>query len=229
MTTAGPGTGQIVPPPTVTADNRTTTALEPPRETGDFLPPDLVDLAQFDPRIKLDVRYATKNNFAGEQVYPEPRVFLQRPAAEALKRVQDDLQNKGFGLLVYDGYRPWSVTRRFWDITPPEKREFVADPAKGSRHNRGCAVDLSMVDIKTSAPVEMPTDYDEFTERAYPSYAGGTEQSRKNRDILRRAMEAHGFKVYPSEWWHFDYPGWEKYRIMDIPFSAIETAAPGHN
>lgn len=192
-----------------------------PFETGDFLPSDLVDLASYDPRLRLDIRYATPANFTGMQVYPEPRAFLQRPAAEALRRIHDGLLAEGFGLIIYDGYRPWSVTSLFWDVTPAHQKEFVADPARGSRHNRGCAVDLTLLDINTGLPAEMPTDYDEFTHRSYPSYDGGTELSRQNREVLRRAMEAEGFSMYAYEWWHFDFQGWERYRIMDIPFAEI--------
>ncbi len=209
-------------PPVVVNDDGTTTVNQPPVETGDFLKPDLVELVDHDPRYILDVRYATTNNFAGEQVYPEPRAFLQRPAAEALKRAHERVRAQGYGVIVYDAYRPWSVTKKFWDITPQDKKEFVADPASGSRHNRGCAVDISLYDLKTSKPVEMPTEYDEFTERAYPSYAGGSEESRKHREILRAAMEAEGFKVYPAEWWHFDFQGWERYPIMNLSFEELE-------
>ncbi len=212
-------------PPVITNDDGTTTVNQPPVETGDFLQPDLVELVKHDPRLILDIRYATSNNFAGEQVYPEARAFLQRPAADALKRAHDRLQAQGFGIIVYDGYRPWTVTKKFWDITPLAKKEFVADPATGSRHNRGCAVDIGLYDVKTSRPVEMPTDYDEFTERAYPTYSGGSEESRRHREILRAAMEQEGFQVYPSEWWHFDYPGWQKYPIMDIGFDRIAPAS----
>lgn len=209
---------EIQRPPVITNDDGTTTVEQPPLETANLLKPDLVELVEHDPRLILDIRYATKNNFAKEQVYPEPRAFLQRSAAEALKRAHDRLQEQGYGIIVYDGYRPWAVTKKFWDITPQDKKEFVADPASGSRHNRGCAVDIALYDAKTSKPVEMPTDYDEFTERAYPSYSGGSEESRKHREILRTAMEAEGFKIYPSEWWHFDFQGWEKYPIMEISF-----------
>lgn len=211
----------VIRPEVVTQDDGTTTVLQPPLEQGNMLKPDLVELDKFDPRVILDVRYATTNNFAKEQVYPEPRAFLQRPAAEAMKRAHDKLREQGYGLIVYDAYRPWSVTKKFWDITPQDKKEFVADPAIGSRHNRGCAVDVSLYDIKTSKPVEMPTDYDEFTERAYPTYSGGSEASRKHRDILRAAMESEGFKVYPAEWWHFDFKGFERYPIMDIGFDEV--------
>lgn len=212
----------VTPTTVVMNDDGTTTVNHPPKETGDFYKTDLVDLARFDPRLILDIRYATVNNFTGEQMYAEALAFLQRPAAEALKRAHDRLLAQGYGMIIYDAYRPWGVTKRFWDVTPQDKKEFVADPARGSRHNRGCAVDVSLYDLKTSQPVAMPTDYDEFTERAYPNYAGGTEETRKHREILRAAMEAEGYKIYPSEWWHFDFPGFEKYRIMNLPFTEID-------
>ena len=198
----------------------------PPKETGTFRVPDLVEVAGLDPSIKLDVRYATAGNFTGQAVYPEARVFLQRPAAEALVRVQRALRDQGYGLLVFDGYRPWRITKLFWDITPKEKKTFVADPAKGSKHNRGCAVDLSLVDLKSGKEVEMPGAYDEMTERSYPTYAGGTKEQRDARDALRTAMEREGFFVYAYEWWHFDYKDWRSYPILDVPFSEIARSAP---
>jgi D-alanyl-D-alanine dipeptidase len=193
----------------------------PPRESGQFRQADLVELTTLDPTIRLDIRYATANNFAGRPVYTEARAFLQRPAAEALVRAHRSLREHGYGLLIFDGYRPWRVTKLFWDITPPEKREFVADPAKGSKHNRGCAVDLSLYDLKTGKEVEMPSGYDEMSERAYPTYAGGTAEARRLRDLLRTAMEREGFIVEPNEWWHFNYKDWQQYPILDVPFSAI--------
>ena len=193
----------------------------PPRESGPFRAPDLVELVAIDPSIRLDVRYATPNNLAGRAVYTQARAFLQRPAAEALVRAHRALRSRGYGILVFDGYRPWRVTKLFWDVTPPEKREFVADPAKGSKHNRGCAVDLSMYDLATGREVEMPSAYDEMSERAYPDYAGGTAAARERRDLLRAAMEKEGFTVEPNEWWHFNYRDWAAYPILDIPFSEI--------
>ena len=198
-------------------------ALRPPVETGK-LPPDLVEVATLDPTIHLDVRYATARNFVGRPVYKEARAFLQRPAAEALLRAHRALAAKGFGIVVFDGYRPWSVTKLFWEVTPEDKREFVADPRKGSRHNRGCAVDLSLYDLVTGREVEMPSGYDEMTERAYPDYEGGPPEARERRERLRAAMEAEGFSVYPSEWWHFDYKDWALYPVLDVPFSALGRA-----
>jgi D-alanyl-D-alanine dipeptidase len=196
---------------------------KPPVETGDFKRSDLVELIKLDSTIRLDIRYASSNNLTGRPVYTEARAFLQRPAAEALVKVNAELKPLGYGLLVFDGYRPWSVTKLFWDITSEENKKFVADPKKGSRHNRGCAVDLSLYDLKTGKEIEMTGVYDEMSERSYPDYKGGTEDQRKMRDLLRSKMEANGFTVYPYEWWHFDFNGWEKYHIENIPFSEIKT------
>jgi len=169
----------------------------------------------------LDIRYATANNIARKPVYKESRAFLQRPAAIALIKVNEELHALGYGLLIFDGYRPWSVTKLFWDITAKENKKFVANPKKGSRHNRGCAVDLSLYDLKTGKEVTMPGAYDEMSERSYPTYIGGTEEQRKMRDLLRSKMEANGFTVEKSEWWHFDFSDWRSYRIANVPFSKI--------
>lgn len=179
----------------------------------------LVELITLDNTIKLDIRYATSDNFVGRPVYPEARAFLQKPAAKAVIKVHRKLKKHGLGLVIFDGYRPWAITKLFWDVVPDEKRKFVADPAKGSKHNRGCAVDLSVYDLKTGALIEMPSGYDEFTERASPDYQGGTDQQRANRDMLRRLMESEGFTVNPNEWWHFDYKNWQDYAIYDISFA----------
>jgi len=196
-------------------------AATPPNETGDFLPTDLVELKKLDKTIKLDVRYATNNNLFGTVFYSEPRAFLQRAPAGALVRVNRRLKAHGYGVLVHDGYRPWYVTKVFWDATPQDKKVFVADPSKGSRHNRGAAVDLSLYDLKTGRPVEMVSTYDETTDRANPNYPGGTSLQRWHRDLLRSAMEAEGFTVYEAEWWHFDYKDWQRYRIGNERFETI--------
>lgn len=194
---------------------------QPPSEKGDFLPSDLVDLTKFDPHIKLDIRYATTDNFLSTPLYTSARAFLQRPAAEALLRAHRELMKQGYGLLIFDGYRPWYVTKMFWDATPPDKHQFVANPAEGSRHNRGCAVDLSLYDLKTGREIRMPGVYDEMSERSYPNYAGGTAEERAHRQLLRAAMEKQDFTVFQSEWWHFDYRDWRRYAIQNIPFEKI--------
>ncbi|MDB5268572.1 MAG: D-alanyl-D-alanine dipeptidase [Hymenobacter sp.] len=196
-------------------------AARPPHEAGPFRPGELVELTKLDPTIRLDIRYATSHNFMGRMLYPQARAFLQRPAAEALARANADLKPLGYCLLVFDGYRPWRITKQMWDHTPADKKEFVADPRKGSRHNRGCAVDLSLWDIATNKEVAMPGEYDEMSPRSYAAYAEGTAEQRTHRDLLRSTMERHGFTVLPAEWWHFDYQGWKSYPIQNIPFSQL--------
>jgi len=196
-------------------------AAQPPHEAGDFHRPDLVEVSRLDPTIRLDIRYATTNNFLGTPVYTQARAFLQRPAAEALVRANQELRKQGYGLLIHDAYRPWYVTKMFWDATPRDKKMYVARPAAGSRHNRGCAVDLTLYDLRTGASVQMPSGYDEMTERAWADYAGGTTEERARRRILRQAMEAQGFIAYPHEWWHFDYRDWKHYPIMNLRFEDV--------
>ncbi|MCJ7629179.1 MAG: M15 family metallopeptidase, partial [Longimicrobiales bacterium] len=170
-------------------------AALPPEEEGDFIPADMVEVVSFDPTIRLDVRYASTNNFMGEVFYSSPRAFLQRPAAEATARAHEWLRERGYGLLIHDGYRPWYVTKMFWDATPETLRNFVADPASGSRHNRGCAVDLTLYDLETGDVVMMPAGYDEMSPRSNADFPGGTTRQRWYRRLLRDAMEAQGFSV----------------------------------
>jgi len=197
-------------------------AAVPPEEKGPFRKTDLVELAPLDPAIHLDIRYASSDDFLGAPVYTEARAFLQRPAAEALVRALHRLQPHGYGLLIHDAYRPWYVTKIFWDATPQEGKIFVADPAQGSRHNRGCAVDLTLYDLKTGKPIEMTGAYDEMSPRSHPTYPGGTSLERWHRDLLRWAMESEGFAVYEYEWWHFDYKDWREYAIGNIPFEKLD-------
>ena len=197
-------------------------AQGPPKETGPFREPELREIVKLDPTIKLDIRYATRNNFLGRPVYKESRAFLQKPAAEALVRAHQRLRPQGYGIVVHDGYRPWSVTKIFWDVTPADKKIFVADPSQGSRHNRGCAVDLSMYELSTGKIVQMPSEYDEMTERAHINYACATPEAKRLREMLRSAMEAEGFAVYEPEWWHYDYKDWKEYPIVNVPFSKIK-------
>lgn len=206
---------RIVPKRDMAEILREARAATPPPVPKNLRRFDLVDLASLDPTLRFDIRYATTNNFLGTQIYTEPVAKLQRPAAEALVRVHRALAAQNLGLLIFDAHRPWSVTKAFWDATPDALRHFVANPAQGSRHNRGCAVDLTLFDRRTGEAVPMPSEYDEFTERAYPAYPGGTSRARHYREVLRRAMEAEGFTVYEHEWWHFDYRDWKQYPIAD--------------
>ena len=199
-------------------------AASPPEEKGAFRNNDLVELAKLDPAIHLDIRYATANDFLGKAVYTQARAFLQRPAAEALVRALHRLQPYGYGLLIHDGYRPWYVTKIFWDATPSDGKIFVADPAQGSRHNRGCAVDLTLYDLKTNEPAEMTGLFDEMSPRSFPDYPGGTSLQRWHRDLLGWAMESEGFTVFEFEWWHFDYKDWREYAISNVPFEKLDAA-----
>jgi CubicO group peptidase (beta-lactamase class C family)/D-alanyl-D-alanine dipeptidase len=202
-------------------------AARPPVESPNLERPNLVELRSLDTTIHYDIRYATSNNFMGTPFYTSAHAFMQRPAAEAVARASAELRKLGYGLLVHDSYRPWYVTKMFWDGTPADKHIFVADPSQGSRHNRGCAVDLTLYDLKTGAPIRMTGGYDEMTDRSYPLYPGGTTSQRWHRDVLRHAMEAQGFSVYEAEWWHFDYKDWRRYPIGNLTFEELARGRSG--
>ncbi len=180
-----------------------------------------VDLALLDPTLRLDVRYATDRNFLGTPLYPEARAFLRAEVAQALVRAHRTLAPEGLGLLVFDAYRPWSVTKRMWELTPPGKRGFVARPERGSNHNRGCAVDVSLYTLADAREVEMPSAYDEMSPRAASAYGGGTEEARARRDRLIMALAAEGFGVERHEWWHFNHRTCRDYPVLDVPFDRI--------
>jgi D-alanyl-D-alanine dipeptidase len=182
-------------------------------------PPDLVDLARFDPRLRLDIRYATPANFMGRVLYPVARAVAQRPVAEALAKVQTRAETEGYGLLIFDAYRPWRITRMMWDATPPDKREFVANPATGSRHNRGCSIDLSL--HRSGVEVAMPSPYDDFTPAAYRSNTAAPPEALRLSRLLEQWMVAEGFVPLANEWWHYDWAEWRRYPIMDVPLEAV--------
>ena len=188
---------------------------------------ELIALAGVDATIKLDIRYATTDNFMGFPLYDRAGAYLQRPAAEALGRVARSLAPLGYGLVIHDAYRPWFVTKMFWDATPDAAHIFVADPASGSRHNRGCAVDLTLYELATGAVADMPGRYDEMSQRSFADYVGGTSRERWLRDLLRQAMMQQGFTVYPQEWWHFDYRDWHEYGIGNASFDRLEAPPRG--
>jgi zinc D-Ala-D-Ala dipeptidase len=178
----------------------------------------LVDIQSVDPGIRLDIRYATENNFTHQKVYDEAACFLRAEAAQNLSKVQEDLEKQGLGLKVFDCYRPLSVQRKFWALVPDER--YVANPGKGSRHNRGAAVDLTLV-REDGTELPMPTAYDDFTERAHRDYIKLPQEAIKDRELLEWIMARHGFVPLPTEWWHFDFAGWEKYPVLDVPFSGL--------
>jgi zinc D-Ala-D-Ala dipeptidase len=181
-------------------------------------PTDFGDIKKYDFSIKLDIKYATKENFTKEKVYPEARCLLRKPVAEALSRVQASLRLRNLGLKVYDCYRPLSIQKKFWDLVKDER--YVAHPDKGSKHNRGAAVDLTLVD-PSGEELEMPTPYDDFTEKAHRNYQGGDKAALRNRKTLEVAMAKEGFIGLDTEWWHFDHKDWEKYSLEDVSFSAV--------
>jgi D-alanyl-D-alanine dipeptidase len=193
-------------------------------QKGDAAARALVEPQRLDASICLDIRYATADNFVHRPVYPVARALLKREAAEALVRVHRALAADGFGIVIFDAYRPWSVTRLFWDLTPPDKRAFVADPAKGSQHNRACAVDITLYERATGRPVVMPSEYDEMSARSAPDYMGGDAAARARRDLLIQAMRREGFKVYESEWWHFEHGACREAPLLDVPLERVPSA-----
>ncbi len=215
------GVFRIQPLKPVTELRRAALKAKPPQEPQPARASDLAELAALDPGIKLDIRYAGTDNFLSTPVYTQARAFLQKPAAEALVRAHRKLASQGYGLLIHDAYRPWYVTKIFWDATPDDKHIFVADPSKGSRHNRGCAVDLTLYELATGKPVEMPGVYDEMSPRSFPEYPGGTSLQHWLRELLRHTMEPEGFTVFETEWWHFDYKDWPQYGIQNLTFEQL--------
>jgi zinc D-Ala-D-Ala dipeptidase len=184
-------------------------------------PAGLVELAALDPTLKLDLRYATANNFTGRVLYSQARAFMQGVAAQALIRAHARAQAEGFGFTIYDAYRPWRVTKALWDATEPAKRDYVANPAKGSRHNRGCAVDMTLHRLSDGAQVEMPSAFDDFSDRAHRAYADDTPAARRHAELLERVMTAEGFIGMSNEWWHFDYRDWQQFPVLDLPFEKL--------
>lgn len=179
----------------------------------------LVEIKKYIPNIKLDIRYATTNNFAKIAVYDQAKAFARLPVVLALKSVEQELNKKGLGLKLFDAYRPYSVTVKFFEVA--DDKNFVASPETGSRHNRGCAVDLTLVRLRNGKELKMPTSYDSFAPEASPDYQNLPVRVKANRDLLIRVMEKNGFKVLHNEWWHFDFKDWKQYDLMDIPFKQL--------
>lgn len=177
----------------------------------------LVDLESLG--IALDIRYATPNNFMKQPLYPVAKAYLRAPAAQALADVNRELAARGLAVKVFDAYRPYRITEKMWE--PIKNPDFVADPAKGSRHNRGAAVDLTLIDRATGNELAMPTPYDDFTPRARNDFNDLPADVLANRALLRDVMTKHGFEPLPSEWWHYDFKGWERFELMDVPLEEL--------
>lgn len=184
---------------------------------------ELVNLEKFIPGILLDIRYASKNNFTGEPIYRIARAYARKPVAIALKKAQADFEKLGYRIKIYDGYRPYSATVKFYELMKGDTT-YVANPYKGSRHNRGCAIDMTIVDKATGKELQMPSDYDAMQKESWPSTPVADPQIRKNREVLIQVMEKNGFKVYSTEWWHYDFIGWDKFEVMNVDFESL-----GHN
>jgi zinc D-Ala-D-Ala dipeptidase len=185
------------------------------------LPNGLIEIKADTAGIRLDLRYATANNFTGRTLYTQARAFLQEVAAQALMRARDSAMKDGFGLTLFDAYRPWRVTKQLWDATPQSQRNYVANPKRGSRHNRGCAVDLSLHTLETGKLVEMPSAFDDFSKRAHRDFMAASKTAIANRARLERYMEAEGFIGMSNEWWHFDYRDWQNFPVLDLPFEDL--------
>lgn len=182
---------------------------------------DLVEIDKLIPDAKLDIRYATLNNFTGRAVYSEPRALLVSAAADYLVQAATAFRQKGLGIWVWDAYRPLSVTQLFWELTPKHLRSFVGNPSEGSIHNRACAVDMTLYNLSNGEPLKMPSEFDEFTDRARMSYVPKDPQVLRNRDELQQTMEAHRFKVYQDEWWHYNFVGFKQYPVLDVSFEEL--------
>ena len=179
----------------------------------------LVDLQEYIPDVVLDIRYATTNNFTGERIYDQAKAYARKPVAEALRQAQAQLRARGLGIKIFDGYRPYSATVKFYEVYGDTT--YVASPYRGSRHNRGCAIDMTLVDLKTGQELKMPTAYDAFTKQAWPSTRMSDPEIARNRKLLIDVMDKVGFRVNSSEWWHFDFRGWSKFEILDIDFAEL--------
>ena len=197
--------------PTTLAGYKTSIKANPEKE--------LIDLERFVPGLVLDIRYATTNNFTGEKIYNSAKAYARKPVAEALKRVQSDLKAQGLGIKIFDAYRPYKATIKFYEIY--RDTTYVASPYRGSRHNRGCALDLTIINLKSGEELKMPTGYDSFKKEAWPTTPVSDPLIRKNRALLINAMEKHGFRVNSSEWWHYDFIGWKRYEVLDIDFEEL--------
>ena len=182
----------------------------------------LVDLKKLDDEFQLDIRYASTNNFMRSKFYKNERAFFNVSAADRLIEAKNDLKELGYGIIIYDAYRPWFVTKMFWEGTPENLKHFVANPENGSSHNKGCAIDIGLYDIETGESIVMISGYDEFTERAYPNYMGGSKKQRDIRDMLIQVMERNDFTVYEYEWWHFNYNGCDS-GIMNYSFEELDS------
>ncbi|HPM29147.1 MAG TPA: M15 family metallopeptidase [Chryseolinea sp.] len=197
--------------PTNYADYQSSVKVNPKKE--------LIDLEKFVPGLVLDIRYATMNNFTGEKIYNLAKAYARKPVAESLKKIQEELKKEGLGIKIFDAYRPYKATVKFYEVY--HDTTYVASPYRGSRHNRGCALDLTIIKLETGEELQMPTGYDSFKKEAWPTSVVTDPIIKRNRAKLITVMEKHGFKVNSSEWWHYDFIGWKQYEVLDIDFEEL--------
>ena len=181
---------------------------------------ELVDLELVIPTMLFDIRYATTNNFTKEKIYAFPKAYARRSVAEALIKAQQEFATMGLGIKMFDAYRPYKATVKFYELY--HDTTYVASPYRGSRHNRGCALDMTIANLKTGEDLKMPTEFDSFKKEAWPTTPVSDPVARKNLALIIKVMEKNGFKVNSSEWWHFDFVGWQKYEVMDIDFEELK-------
>lgn len=202
-----------------------TTGLAEYRESLKASPEnELVDLSRVAPRLVLEIGYATEKNFTGKKIYTLPRAYARKSVAAALLKAQAEFEKLGYGIKIYDAYRPYKATVKFYEEY--HDTTYVASPYRGSRHNRGCALDMTIVDLKTGKELAMPTPWDSFDKQAWPTATISDPVVRKNRDLLIEVMTRNGFTVYEHEWWHFDFNGWKNFAVMDIDFEELEPKKP---
>jgi len=202
--------------------------LQPVHEKGSFLKMvirdslnAMIELKSLIPDLQYDLRYATANNFTGKRLYPKNThtTYLRYKPAMALAKVAEELRGKGLGIKIWDAYRPYRTTVRFWKLIHDER--FVANPSKGSGHNRGTAVDLTLVDLKTGLELEMPTSFDDFSTAAFHGAANVDVMRTRNRSLLKTTMEKFGFVALETEWWHYSWPDASVYDVLDLSFKAL--------
>ncbi len=194
------------------------------KEIGEDSTNKMIDIKKFIPSIRLDLKYATVDNFMHQKLYPPTQTtFLRKPAAENLKKIVNELKKQNLSLKIFDAYRPYSVTEQMWEKVKDDR--YAADPSKGSGHNRGAAVDLTLIDLTTGKELPMGTGFDNFSDTAHPDFTALPAEILRNRNLLKAIMERYGFKQLSTEWWHFYLPNSSSFELLDIPFTDLKKLA----
>lgn len=213
---------KLTPSQPVDALRRNAEASIMPNQPGNLLAAKLVDISRKDSQIKINMVYATDKNFIDTAIYESNKAYLQEDAANALSRVNKELAKYGYGVVVWDAYRPWYISKLLHDVLPEKDKGLLESPETGSQHNRGLSVDVSLYYLATGQQVQMISGFDEPSLRAYSKFQGGSELERFRRDLLRQLMENEGFTTIDHEWWHFDYKDFTNYQLLNIPFNELD-------